>query len=427
MKEEQRIPSGKVARAMKFVGTGARVGANYIKHYSKKAIDPTLEIDALHKDNASDIYKSLGQLKGSALKVAQMLSMDRNILPKAYQDQFMMAQYSAPPLSYPLVTRTFRKTFGKDPLDVFDAFSRNAERAASMGQVHKATRDGKTLAVKIQYPGVADSVKSDLKLVRPFAVRLLNINDAELEIYFKEVESKLIEETDYELELRQSLEMTTACNHLDDIAFPEYYPELSNNRILTMDWIFGDHLKEFLKSNPSQSTRNQIGQALWNFYEFQIHQLRKVHADPHPGNFIISKGKLHVIDFGCIKVIPDDFYKDYFGLIHTTDEDADLEGVFRKLNFLLPDDTPQEVALFTDLFHEMISLTSRPFHQSSFDFGEAGLFDEIYDLSERIRKMEEVKQANAARGSRHGLYINRTYFGLYNLLHILRAQVTTGY
>jgi predicted unusual protein kinase regulating ubiquinone biosynthesis (AarF/ABC1/UbiB family) len=103
IKEQKSIPTSKVQRAGKFISAGAKIGGNYLKHYSKKLVNPNMTKDELHEDNATDIYNSLSQLKGSALKVAQMLSMDKSLLPTAYQQQFALAQYSAPPLSYPLV------------------------------------------------------------------------------------------------------------------------------------------------------------------------------------------------------------------------------------------------------------------------------------------------------------------------------------
>ena len=115
MKEQTSIPTGKVERASRFVATGLKVGGNYIKHYTKKLIDPSISREELHADNAEDIYDTLSNLKGSALKVAQMLSLDRGMLPKAYTERFAMSQYSAPPLSGPLVVNTFLKTLGKMP------------------------------------------------------------------------------------------------------------------------------------------------------------------------------------------------------------------------------------------------------------------------------------------------------------------------
>lgn len=428
MKEQSRIPTSKVQRAARFVTTGAKIGGNYMKYYTKRTFNSQVSRNTLHIDNATDIYEALSELKGSALKVLQMMSMDKNLLPTAYTDRFQMAQYSAPPLSYPLVVKTFQKYFGKSPTQLYDTFSKNARNAASMGQVHEATLNGKKLAVKIQYPGVADSISSDLKIVRPFAMRLFNIGDKDLDHYLEEVESKLIEETDYALELQRSVTISKQCGHIENLFFPTYYPELSCEKIITMDWIDGMHLKEFLLKDPSQDVRNKIGQALWDFYDHQVHYLKQVHADPHPGNFLMQDdGRLGIIDFGCVKVIPDDFYKKYFSLIRKDVllNAAELEHVFYDLGFLFDQDTAHEKKLFKAIFIEMIELLGRPFHHEAFDFSDDAYFKQIFDLSERISNTKEVRESKAARGPRDALYINRTYFGLYSLLNALRAQVVT--
>ncbi|WP_075350883.1 ABC1 kinase family protein [Algoriphagus marinus] len=428
LREQQAIPVSKVQRAAKFISTGAKVGGNYVKHYAKKMVNPSMDKEELHSNNASDIYNSLSELKGSALKVAQMMSMDKNLLPRAYQDKFTMAQYSAPPLSYPLVVKTFQKHFGKTPEGIFESFTRSAINAASIGQVHQATKDGKKLAVKIQYPGVADSVSSDLKLVRPFALRLLNMNERELDHYMAEVEEKLLEETDYVLEIERSREISSECGHIPNLKFPIYYDEYSSDRIITMDWIDGKHLKEWLETNPSQKSKNQIGQALWDFYHHQVHNLKKVHADPHPGNFIVQEGdQLGIIDFGCVKVIPEDFYEGYFALIKKDllIKEEELNQIFYNLEFISDKDTAEEQVYFKGVFKEMISLLGKPFHVDRFDFADDGFFERIFQLGDRISNDKMFKKSRQARGSRHGLYINRTYFGLYNLLNQLQAEVDT--
>lgn len=428
LNEQQAIPVSKVQRAAKFISTGAKVGGNYVKHYAKKMVNPSMDKEELHQNNATDIYASLSQLKGSALKVAQMMSMDKNLLPRAYQDKFTMAQYSAPPLSYPLVVKTFQKYFSKSPDQMFDTFTRSAVNAASIGQVHQAILGEKTLAVKIQYPGIADSVSSDLKLVRPFALRLLNMNERELDHYMEEVEEKLLEETDYVLEVRRSREISEECSHIPNLKFPKYYDDLSSDRVITMDWIEGKHIKEWMDTNPTQKAKNQIGQALWDFYHHQVHNLKTVHADPHPGNFIVQEGdQLGIIDFGCVKVIPEDFYLGYFALIKKElliNED-ELNQIFYDLEFISDKDTEVEKVYFKGLFREMISLLGKPFHVDKFDFADNQFFDQIFKLGDRITNDKMFRKSRQARGSRHGLYVNRTYFGIYNLLNQLQAEVVT--
>jgi len=426
-KEQKRIPVSKIQRASKFVSTGAKVGGNYVKYYTKKAFNRDLDRSELDNDNAEDIYESLSQLKGSALKVAQMLSMDKNLLPPAYQERFTMSQYSAPPLSYPLVVKTFKKEFGKGPEEMFDTFTKKAVNAASMGQVHQATIGNKKYAVKIQYPGVADSISSDLRLVRPFATRLFNMSNAELDHYMSEVEGKLMEEADYCLELDRSQEITEAIgDSIEGLFFPKYYKEMSGDRVITMDWLDGKHMKEFLKDDSSQEIRNKIGQALWDFYDFQFHQLKQVHADPHPGNFLLNdKGGMGIIDFGCVKEIPEDFYENYFSLLKPgfLQDKEEIDKRFTALDFFHEKDTPAERKIFNEVFLEMIGMLSKPFQYDSFDFGDDSFFEAIYAMGEKVSNMKEVRNSNGARGSRHGLYVNRTYFGLYNMLNQLGAKV----
>lgn len=426
MKTQESMPTTKVERSVKFVTTGFRIGGNYVKHFSKKLFNPEMNRDELNEENATDIYNSLSELKGSALKIAQMLSMDKNIMPKAYVDKFSQSQYNAPPLSGPLITRTFIKSFGKSPDEIFDTFNPLSTRAASIGQVHEATLNRKKLAIKVQYPGVADSISSDLKLVKPFAFRLLGMSEKELNIYIKEVEERLLEETDYELEIRRSIEFSKACGKLKNTVFPEYYPKLSSKKIITMDWMEGLHLKEFLATNPPQKLKNKIGQALWDFYNFQQHELRAVHADPHPGNFLITPDeKLGVIDFGCIKELPDDFYNPFFALVSPglmNDKTATIKA-FRELEMIHPNDDKKQIEFYYKSYKEMISLFALPYASKTFDFSEPKFFEDLYAYGEKITKMPEFKQP---RGVKHFIYINRTNFGLYTLLNELSATVNTG-
>lgn len=429
MKEFEKIPVSKVQRASKFITTGARIGTNYLKHYSKKLVNPDLNKDQLHADNANDIYNSLSELKGSALKIAQMLSMDKSLLPQAYQQKFAMAQYSAPPLSYPLVVKTFQKHFGKGPEQIFETFTRKAVNAASMGQVHQATLKGKKLAVKIQYPGVGDSVKSDLAMVKPIALTMFKLNPVEYDEFIHEVEMRMMEETDYVLELQRSIDLSRKTSHLKNVAFPDYYAKYSCSRILVMDWLEGNPLGEFLKKETPSGVGDKLGQAMWDFYHFQIHQIKTVHADPHPGNFIVTPdNNLGIIDFGCVKVIPEEFYKIYFQLL---DEDMltnkkKQEEVFYKLRFIYPDDSAKEKEFFRVLFSRLVELLARPFRSTHFDFADDAYFDALYKFGQELTSMKELRESKKPRGVRDAVYINRTYFGLYTLLHDLKARIKTG-
>jgi predicted unusual protein kinase regulating ubiquinone biosynthesis (AarF/ABC1/UbiB family) len=426
MKKANSIPISKIQRASKLVKTGAKVGVNYLKYYGEKMVNS--EADArenLNKNNAEDIYNSLKDLKGSPLKVAQMLSMEKSILPRAYVEKFSLAQFSVPPLSEALVLKTFKKSFGKFPSEIFDVFDTKAYNAASIGQVHKAEKEGKKLAVKIQYPGVSESIKSDLALLKPFVIKMFNMKGKMSDEYFFEVQDKLLEETDYLLEVTQGKEIMKACKHIPNLSFPNYYEEFSSKQIITMDWMNGIHLSEFTNINTHQETANTLGQALWDFYMFQIHVLKKVHADPHPGNFLVSEeGSLIALDFGCMKTIPVDFYNPYFELVkaETLLDKALFEEKMFDLEILRKDDSKEELAFFSEMFHEMLTIFSKPFHVETFDFSDETFFGKIAEFGERYAKNTELRSYNASRGSKHFIYMNRTFFGLYNLMFDLKAR-----
>ena len=325
-------------------GAGARVGMNYLKHYGRQAISGRADADDLQERNASEVFRTFSELKGGPLKLAQMLSIDQSLLPPAYAKQFARAQYSAPPLSYPLVVRTFRREFGKDPREVFDTFEPQAAHAASIGQVHRATRGGRTFAVKIQYPGVAESLRSDLGVVKPIALQILGLRERDVAAYFREVETRLLEETDYEKELANATSLSSACAHLPQIRFPEYHPEFSNRRVITMDWMDGEPFDVFADGPAPQDLRDIIGQALWDFYAHQIHNLRTVHADPHPGNLFalhgVTRGLGHVayVDFGMMDSISDADRLTLTGaVVHLINRDFEaLARDFVTLGFLKP-------------------------------------------------------------------------------------------
>lgn len=428
MKTLDSIPTSKLERASKLVGTGVKIGGNYLKYYGKSLINQEEAKEQLDQDNATDIYDGLKTLKGSALKVAQMLSMERNILPRAYVERFSLSQFSVPPLSGPLVRKTFKRYIGIDPESLFDSFDFDAINAASIGQVHKASIGSLELAVKIQYPGVAESISSDLALVKPIALRMFNLGSKESEKYFQEIEEKLKEETDYNHELSMSLMITQKASHIEGVRFPKYYPQWSSERILTMDWMTGVPLGQYTKSNFSLETGAQLGQALWDFYMYQIHGLKAVHADPHPGNFLVSpENQLIVIDFGCIKEIPDSFYTPYFELADASclsDSRLFTEKLY-ELEMLIPSDSDTEISYFTKLFTEMLQLFTAPFNADKFDFADPEFWEGIGKMAEFFSQDQTIRKMNANRGSKHFLYMNRTFFGLYNLLYDLKSKVDT--
>ncbi|MCB0845361.1 MAG: phosphotransferase, partial [Bacteroidetes bacterium] len=168
-------------------------------------------------------------------------------------------------------------------------------------------------------------------------------------------------------------------------------------------------------------------QALWDFYNFQLHKLQIMHADAHPGNFLFREdGTVGILDFGCVKEIPLDFYESYFKLIQPgilDDREAFLQAC-KDAELILENDKQEDIDFVIQIFHETMSLVCQPFHVKEFDFGDDNYFAKIYEYGEAAANNKEMRK-QPPRGSKHGLYMNRAFFGLYSILNQLKAKVET--
>ena len=196
-----------------------------------------------------------------------------------------------------------------------------------------------------------------------------------------------------------------------------------------MDWLEGMHIKEFLKTNPTQETKNLIGQRLWDLYDFQLNNLKAIHADPHPGNFLFkADGSVGVIDFGCVKRIPEEFYSKYFRLmddrlLHNSDDE--LMRLFIDLDFITTEDSEEERNMFFDVFKNLMQLLTKPFRADEFYFGGDKYYNSVHEYGLELSKRKDLKKAGNARGSKHLVFVNRTYLGLYSILNELNATIKT--
>ena len=424
MKDE--VVTGKLDRSKVIVGTSAKVGYNYAKHTIKNAFsakDNKTPVQEIHRKNAETIFDAFTKLRGTALKLAQGLSMDTGLLPEEFSEIFTKAQYSVPPINKALVRSLVKKELGRYPEHIFSSFSLDAMAAASIGQVHRAiSKDGEELVVKIQYPGVRDSIDSDLSLVKGIAKTILPKDT--LEPYFEEVRSKLLEETDYLNEGEQMEEFNSWFESENTwLALPHWKKELSTSKLLTMNYLEGEHLAQFLNRNPSQKERDHFGQLLWDFFHVQINDFYAMHADSHPGNYKFgSDGRLIVLDFGCVKRYPTEFFDRYISLmpLHISGNGKEVWKAYADLEMIFPQrrDQNKEVA-FYEFCLEFGGRFVEPYRNTSFDFGSIDFMEELNSYAREISKFGEP------RGSKHFIYTARTHLGLYMILHKMNARVST--
>ncbi|MFP4228305.1 MAG: ABC1 kinase family protein [Salinivenus sp.] len=419
----EEFPSTKLERGRIFAKTGLQVGKNYAQYLAdrvrgKGGGDRKRD---LNTQNAKDLFKEFARLRGTALKLAQSMSLDTGMLPDEFMEVMAEAQYRVPPMNRALVRKQIRDALGRFPELLFDEFEGEAMAAASIGQVHRARlNDGRDVAVKVQYPNVRDTIESDLSLARTLFRRL--VKGGPIDDYFEEVRARLREETDY-LHEADNIAYFAEQYGGGDLVTPEPVSDYTAETVLTMTYVEGQHLDAFLADDPDQATRDHFGQLLWDFLHRQVaHNHRTLHADTHPGNFLFrDDGRLGVIDFGCVKTFPQAFRDDMLRLYRARmedDEDA-IDRLLRRLDILqddMPADTETEVRTFFDRYG---SLIVEPYRQHTFDFGNP-------DFRERLQEsFEKASTLRQAAGSPHFIFLNKALVGLLNLLIQLKPRIDT--
>jgi hypothetical protein len=250
------------------------------------------------------VREELGALKGPAMKLGQMLSMQTEILPEEALRELAGLQMQAPGMHATLARAQFKSALGKYPEELFRDFDPEPFAAASLGQVHRAvTRDGEKVAVKIQYPAIRSAIEGDLKLLRS-ATLPTQITGHVPAALLDEIQRGLLEETDYLHEADNLEFFGKGLSGLTYLTIPRVHRELSTDCVLTMSYIEGEILSDFLKQKPLQAFRDRLGARLIEMYETQIQRLKVLHADQHPGNYLFQPdGRIGLVDFGCVKRI----------------------------------------------------------------------------------------------------------------------------
>ncbi len=345
--------TGKLARSAITGLAAARIGMAELSHRTRKR---SAQAQAEHEAALGRIlFGALGQLRGSALKVSQLLSMHPGLLPDGVRSELARAHHQAPPLNRALAGRVFRQAFGQEPEALFDHFEPIAFAAASLGQVHRAQLAGHgTVAVKVQYPGIAATIASDMQLMRA-----------------------ALREVDY---LQEAEQLQWFAQHAAQPGVVMAQPILSHTRaqVLTQQFVPGLPLQAWLATQPHQALRDQAVQHLWDWFMHCIFVLGRVHADPHPGNFLFAPdGTVGVLDFGCTRALPSTFraqvVQAWSALLRAPTDptrNAQVLQAYQALGLLRKDLTVQ--AYTTELapaLAEMQAWQIEPFTQPVFNFG----------------------------------------------------------
>ncbi len=312
MADDSKIPKGRIRRSAKL---GSIVGVQGARYAGTKAANVTRteeggkeRLEQRHLETAMKMVGALGQMKGAAMKLGQFASfIDTEFLPEEYreiyQEQLAKLRTDAPSMPWEKVEKVLAEEYDDEPVsELFSEFETEAFAAASIGQVHRAELlDGRRVAVKIQYPGIAEALDADLRnagtlvrLARAIAPGL----DAKAIAH--ELRERVMEELDYEYEAQNQRTFSRAYRDHPFIYVPEVVTRLSRRRVLVTELVEGRGFEE-IKQLPHEE-RSRFGEIVFRGSFGSIYHLQHFNADPHPGNYILMEdGRVAFLDFGMTK------------------------------------------------------------------------------------------------------------------------------
>src|SRR2546426_3297459 len=310
-RKEERIPTGRVARTAK-VGTvigsqGARYAGTRAANVVRSKERATEALDQRHLEAAERMVDTLGTMKGAAMKIGQLASfIDTEFLPpeyrELYQDKLSALRTSAPPMPWDKVSKVLEEEWASEVEELFEDFDHDAAAAASIGQVHRAVLpDGRQVAVKIQYPGVAQALRADMQnagMILRLAKALAPGLDAKAAA--EELKERVLEELDYEYEAQNQRTFARAYRGHPFIYVPDVVSRLTTARVLVTEWVDGRGFEE-VKQLP-QEERDRFAEIVFRFCFGSIYHLQHFNADAHPGNYVLMPDdRVAFLDFGMTK------------------------------------------------------------------------------------------------------------------------------
>jgi predicted unusual protein kinase regulating ubiquinone biosynthesis (AarF/ABC1/UbiB family) len=370
--------------------------------------------------HAAELKAALGGIKGPLMKVAQLLATIPDALPKEYAQELVQLQANAPAMGWPFVRRRMAGELGTDWQRRFRDFEKTAARAASLGQVHRATaKDGLALACKLQYPDMAAAVEADLRQLR-LAMAIYERYDRAVttaEIH-AEIADRLREELDYRREAAHMRLYGAILRGETGVAVPVPLVELSTGRLLTMTWLDGAPI--LATANAPLARRNDVARKMFRLWYVPFYRYGVIHGDPHLGNYTVSPdGIVNLLDFGCVRVFPASFVRGVIDLYHALQHNDRALAVHAYASWG-----------FRNLSHEMIEVLNR---WARFVYGplledrarpiqeRRGRGDDGADLVDSVHR--DIRRLGGVRPPREFVFMDRAAIGLGSVFLHLKAEL----
>jgi aarF domain-containing kinase len=411
------------------VATG--IAGQELKHRVRSGLSSSVEKFGISElatrvEQAKLLAESMGRLKGAFMKAGQLLSIDASdFLPPEAQEILSKLQGQADPVDFSVIVEVLRRELGEAFLQ-FTSLQEQAAAAASIGQVHRATAFGDSVAIKVQYPGIVESIDSDIAILQKLGSGALALTRRKIDLAetFEELRSILHFEADYERE-RHYMDTFAALVAPDPrFVVPRSYPALSSKRVLTMSWEEGLSLGAWIKTNPSGEARTAFGKAILDLYCLEFFRWGIVQTDPNLGNFLVrgtfgsvqDPWKIVLLDFGASLEYGVEFRDQYASLLRQVRAGNHARMLEEAIAFELLD--PRESAGTRTQFVEMITSAMEPFAPAlqPFVFADADYAARSQAVVERF-----VKSLQFSPPPRRLLFLHRKLGGIFQLLKRLQV------
>jgi predicted unusual protein kinase regulating ubiquinone biosynthesis (AarF/ABC1/UbiB family) len=369
--------------------------------------------------HAADLKAALGGIKGPLMKVAQLLATIPDALPKEYVNELVQLQADAPSMGWPFVKRRMASELGPDWPKRFASFEREAARAASLGQVHRAVGlDGRLLACKLQYPDMQSAVEADLSQLK-LVMSLYERYDRAVSTgdIHAEIAERLREELDYEREARHIALYRRMLAKEVGVSVPEVVAVLSTRRLLTMTWLEGAKLLDSVQSPAS--VRNEIAASMFRAWYVPFYFYGAIHGDPHLGNYTVRPDNgINLLDFGCVRIFKPSFVKgviDLYFALHRDDEALAVHAYetwgFKNLSKAMIEVLNQWARF---VYAPLLDDRSRKIQEK-----DSGVYGR--DVAEKVHS--EVRRLGGVRPPREFVFMDRAAIGLGSVFFHLKAEI----
>jgi predicted unusual protein kinase regulating ubiquinone biosynthesis (AarF/ABC1/UbiB family) len=389
------ITSGRARRLLSVGGLTSAVGSSYLWQALKRPFQSHERADedllAAHIRNAERMVAGSTELRGAFMKLVQMLSMRTDLLPSEALERLAVVQSSVPPMPYDRVRDVLVRELGAPPEERFASFDPDAFAAASLGQVHRATLDdGTIVAVKVQYPNVAETVRQDLKNVRALVkavttlIRDVMRQDFDREEVVRELEARLQEELDYGREAANVERFRRLFADDREVTIPRVFRELSSERVLTLEFLEGYPLQEIMAPGVDAELKRWVAEKLYRMLWRQVLEFGVLHVDPHPGNYLVTHHpRIGLLDFGSVRVFEPSIRRGYLRLARGLLAHDDAEIGAASLDLGLAKDDPAPVVAMLHVLCEPLERDA-PFDPAAFDVVARGMQITEIALANRV-------------------------------------------